>query len=182
VKFPQPRAFALRPPPVPTAGGGLLRFRPPAGGPMIVTGAGFRRENTVWLGSRAIPVASSDGENLKFLLPRDVTPGTYKIYVENRDGKTNETEVTIRGAQPLRISNIQNGEAIHPGQEIILSGSGFLLENTVWFGAQSVAAKLVISGGPILVVEVPASIPVGRCDIYVSNDGGKSDSVSATIK
>jgi photosystem II stability/assembly factor-like uncharacterized protein len=183
VRFPPPSAFALRRPPIATLGkGGLLRFRPAAGGPMIITGAGFRRENTVWLGSRAIPVASNDGENLKFLLPPDVAPGTYKVYVENGEGKTNETEVSIRAAQALRISNVQNGEAIHPGQEIIVSGSGFLLDNTVWFGAQSVPAKLVISGGPMLVVKVPASIPRGRCDIYVSNDGGKSDSVSVTIE
>jgi photosystem II stability/assembly factor-like uncharacterized protein len=182
VNFPPQRALALRPPPIPTAGRGLFRFRPPVGGPMIITGTGFRRENTVWLGSHAIPVASNDGENLKFLVPPDVTPGTYEVYVENINGKTNETEVSIRAAQHLRISNIQNGEPIHPGQQIILSGSGFLLENTVWFGTQSVPAKLIISGGPMLMVYVPASIPSGHCEIHVSNDTGNSDIVSVIIE
>jgi hypothetical protein len=144
------------------------------GGPILIGGRGFRRENTVWLGSHAIPVASEDGENLKFLVPTDVTAGTYKIYVENSNGKTDETEVSIRAVQPLRISNIQNGELIHPGRQIIIGGSGFLLANTVWFGTQSVAAKLVISGGPMLKVEVPATIPLGRCDVYVSNDGRRA--------
>jgi photosystem II stability/assembly factor-like uncharacterized protein len=182
VKFAPPQTFALRrSPPIPTAGGGLLRFRTPVGGPIIITGTGFRRGNTVWLGSHAIAVASNDGENLKFLVPPGLTPGTYKVYVENINGKTDETEVAIRAAQPLRISNIQNGEPIHPGQEIILSGSGFLLENTVWFGAQSVPAKLVISGGPMLIVDVPASIPLGRCEVHVSNDTGNSDIVSVII-
>jgi hypothetical protein len=119
---------------------------------------------------------------LKFLVPNDLTPGTYKIYVENSNGKTDETEVSIRAAQPLRISNIQNGEPIHPGQQIIIGGSGFLLANTVWFETQSVAAKLVISGGPMLKVEAPATIPLGRCDVCVRNDGGKSDRVSVTIE
>jgi hypothetical protein len=182
VRFPPRPAFGMRPPPIPPNGGGLLRFAPPAGGPMIMTGTGFRQENTVWIGSHRIQVASNDGENLQFLVPLDVAPGTYKIYVENSSGKTNETEVSIRAPQALKISNIQNGEGIRPGQQISLIGSGFLLENKVWFGTQGVAAKLIISGAPILQVSVPASVPKGRCEIYVSNATGKSDSVGVMIE
>jgi photosystem II stability/assembly factor-like uncharacterized protein len=136
LRFPPLPPLAVRPPPIPSTDGCQIRFRPSVGGPMILSGTRFRSENTVWLGSHAIPVASNDGKTLKFLVPFDVTPGTYKIFVENTNGKTNDTVVTIRPAQPLRISNIQNGEPLHPGQHIILSGSGFLLENIVWFGAQ----------------------------------------------
>ena len=136
----------------------------------------------MWIGSHRIQVASNDGENLQFLVPLDVAPGTYKIYVENSSGKTNETEVSIRAPQALKISNIQNGEGIRPGQQISLTGSGFLLENKVWFGTQGVAAKLIISGAPILQVSVPASVPKGRCEIYVSNATGKSDSVGVMIE
>lgn len=182
VRFPPRPALALRPPPISPNGGGLLRFAPPAGGPVIITGTGFRQENTVWIGSHRIQVASSDGENLQFLVPLDITPGTYKIYVKNRYGETNETEVSIRAPQALKISNIQNGEGIRPGQQILLTGSGFLLENMVWFGTQGVAAKLIISGGTILQVSVPASVPRGRCEIYVSNASGKSDIVGVIIE
>jgi hypothetical protein len=82
----------------------------------------------------------------------------------------------------LRISNIQNGERIHPGQQILLAGSGFLLENKVWFGTQGVAAKLSISGGAMLQVSVPASIAPGSCEVYVSNASGKSDVVDVIIE
>jgi hypothetical protein len=149
---------------------------------MIMSGTGFRQENTVWIGSHRIQVASNDGENLQFLVPEDLVPGTYKVYVENVYGKTNETEVSIRAPQALRISNIQNGEKVHAGQQILLSGSGFLLDNKVWFGTQGVAAKLIISGGTMLQVSVPVSIAVGPCEIYVSNASGKSASVEVIIE
>ena len=34
----------------------------------------------------------------------------------------------------------------------------------------------------MLEVEVPASIPLGQCEIHVSNGAEKSDIVSVTIK
>ena len=102
--------------------------------------------------------------------------------MENVYGRTNETEVSIRAPQALRISNIQNGERIHPGQQILLAGSGFLLENKVWFGTQGVAAKLILSGGAMLQVSVPASITAGPSEIYVSNASGKSDVVEVLIE
>ena len=89
---------------------------------MMMTGTGFRQENTVWIGSHEIQVASKDGENLQFLVPLDITPGTYKTYVENVYGKTNEAEISIRRPQSLRISNIQNGERIHLGGRYSSSG------------------------------------------------------------
>jgi hypothetical protein len=148
---------------------------------MIISGTGFRQEDTVWIGSHRIQVASNDGENLQFLVSLDISPGTYKVYVENIYGKTNETEVSVRAAQALRISNIQTGERIHPGQQILLAGSGFLLENKVWFGTQAVAAKLILSGGAMLQVSVPASITAGPSEIYVSNASGKGDVVDAYL-
>jgi hypothetical protein len=118
---------------------------------------------------------------LQFLVPLDITPGTYKIYVENLNGKTNDAEVSIRGPQALRITNIQNGEHIHPGQQIVLSGTGFLLENEVWFGLQGLVAKLIISGGAMLEVDVPASTPLGPCQIHISNTAGNSEIVTVEV-
>jgi hypothetical protein len=182
VRWPPRPAFALRPPPIPPKDAWQFRFRPAAGGPILITGTGFRQENTVWLGTHPVQVASADGEHLQLLVPLDITPGTYKISVENLNGKTNEAEVSIRGPQALRITNIQNGEHIHPGQQILLSGSGFLLENEVWFGLQGVAAKLIISGGAMLQVDVPTSTPLGRCEIYVDHAAGKSDIVTVMVE
>lgn len=181
VRWPPRPAFALKPPPISTNDGRQLRFRPAAGGPILITGSGFRQENTVWLADHPVQVASADGEHLQFLVPLDITPGTYKIYVENLNGKTNDAEVSIRGPQPLRITNIQNGEHIHPGQQILLSGTGFLLENEVWFGLQGVAAKLIISGGAMLQVDVPASTPLGPCQIHISNTAGNSEIVTVEV-
>jgi photosystem II stability/assembly factor-like uncharacterized protein len=182
LRFPPRSAFALRPPPLPLNGGCLLRFRPPVGGPILITGTGFLHKNTVWLGSHLIPAASEDGKNLRLLVPADVIPGTYELFVQNISGKTDEVEITIRPAEHLRVTNIQDGEPIHPGQTIFLIGSGFLLENTVWFGEQSVPAKLVITGASTLELDVPSSIPLGTCEIRVSNALGQSDPVSVVVE
>jgi hypothetical protein len=182
VRYPPPPPFALRRPPILPNGRGQIRFAPSVGGPTIITGTGFQRENTVWIGSHQIEVASSDGRDLRFLIPPDVAPGTYNIYVENSYGKTNETEISIRSPQTLANLNINDGETIHPGQQIIISGPGFLLENQVWFDVQAVPAELIISGGPMLRATVPSSVPRGRCDVYVSNATGKSNVFTVTIE
>jgi photosystem II stability/assembly factor-like uncharacterized protein len=182
VQFPAVSPPALRPPPIPANGSGHMGFAPPAGGPTIITGTGFERENTVWIGPHQIEVASSDGENLRFLIPLEVAPGTYSIYIENSHGKTNETKISIRSSQSLANLNINNGGAIHPGQEILISGKGFLLENQVWFDEMAVPSELIISGGPMLRVTVPPSVPLGRHDVYVSNASGKSKVLTVTIE
>jgi photosystem II stability/assembly factor-like uncharacterized protein len=182
VQFPAVSPSALRPPSIPENRRGHTGFAPPAGGPTIITGTGFERENTVWIGNHQVEVASGDGENLRFLIPLDVAPGTYSIHVENSHGKTNETKISIRSPQSLANLNINNGEAIHPGQEILISGPGFLLENQVWFDQLPVPGELIISGGPMLRVTVPQSVHPGRCDIYVSNAAGKSNVLTATIE
>jgi photosystem II stability/assembly factor-like uncharacterized protein len=182
VRCPLRPAFALQPPSFPPNDGWQFLFRAAVGGPLLIIGTGFRQQNTVWFGTHPVRVASADGEHLQLLVPVDVTPGTYKIYVENLNGKTKEAEVSIRAQQALRITNIQNGEHIHPGQQIRLSGTGFLLENEVWFGPQGVAAKLIISADAMLQVDVPASIPPGPCQVYVRNAAGKSDIVKVMVE
>jgi photosystem II stability/assembly factor-like uncharacterized protein len=182
VRFPTVSPPALRPPPIPSNGPSHLGFAPPAGGPTIITGTGFERENTVWIGPHQIEVASGDGENLRFLIPLEVAPGTYSMHVENSHGKTNEIKISIRSPQSLANLNINNGAAIHPGQEIFISGRGFLLENQVWFDELSVPGELIISGGPMLRLTVPRSVPLGLCDVYVSNAAGKSSVFTVEIE
>ena len=183
VRFPPMPRFALRHPPIAANGRGQIRFAPAAGGPAIIKGTGFQRENIVWVGSHQTRVESSDGQSLQFLIPLDLAPGTYNISVENSRGRTNEAEISIRSPEQLAISagNVNNGQRIHPGQQILLTGSGLLLENQVWFGKQAVPATLIVSGGPMLRVWVPTSIPPGPCDVSVSNARGNSNVVSVMI-
>jgi photosystem II stability/assembly factor-like uncharacterized protein len=153
-----------------------------AGGPMDILGQGFLSENTVWLGSRQVPAASKDGSELLFLIPPDVAPGDYSISIENAHGKSNTRAVSVSPQQSLRIYGINDGEStIHPGQQVFVSGRGYLIENTVWFGTQVVAATLTVSGVPEIDVVVPPSISPGPCQVYVSNASGKSNVISVTV-
>jgi len=183
-RFPPLPPFARIPPAILLNRGPAGRMQTPssAGGPMMIRGTGFRRENTVWIGSHRVPAESSDGQNLNLLVPSDVAPGTYEVYVENVDGKSDGVQVPIRPQEALKLTNVEDGEAIHAGQQIFLTGEGVLLENEVWFGAQGVPARLVISGGPVLNVTVPASLAPGPCDVYITNAAGKSNVVRVTVE
>jgi putative addiction module CopG family antidote len=72
----------------------------------------------------------------------------------------------ISPQQPLHISRLQNRDphfaeepGIHRGQQVVVGGTGFLLENTVWIGTEAVKAQLFVSGGAGLNCEVPATLP-----------------------
>ena len=181
--------FALPPPSDLPTGGRPIRFGPYTGGPMTIKGTGFLPENTVWFGTRPTQAASKDGEHLLFVVPADLPPGNYDVYVENAHGKTNAVEVAVRPPESLRISGIKYRSirhmeelTIHPGEEIPIVGRGFLIENTVWFGTQAVAVQVTLSGGAYLRVVVPASLAPGPCEIYVTNASGKSNVVSVVIE
>ncbi len=186
VKFPKsPLVFAPRPP--------IDRRGPPlgspVGGPMKLRGNGFLLDNTVWIGPRSVHASTDDGQTLLFLVPQDLPSGNYEVSVENTHGKSNAIETLISPQQPFRISRLQNrdprfaGEpGIHRGQQVAIGGTGFLIENTVWFGAQAVKAQLVVSMGAGLNLEVPATLPPGTYEVYVSNANGKSNVVSTVIE
>jgi len=161
----------------------------PAGGPMKLRGSGFLLENTVWIGTRSVQASSEDGETLLFLIPRDLPSGNYEVSVENAHGKSNLIEAMISPQQPLHISRLQNrdphfaGEpGIHRGKQVVIGGTGFLLENTVWIGTEGVKAQLFVSGGAGLNCEVPATLPPGTYEVYVGNANGKSNVVSTVIE
>lgn len=156
---------------------------------MNLRGSGFLLENSVWIGTRRVQASSEDGETLLFLVPQDLPSGNYEVSVENAHGKSNAIEAMISPHQPLRISRLQNrdprfaGEpGIHRGQQVVIGGTGFLIENTVWFGTQAVKAELIVSMGVGLNLEVPATLSAGTYEVYVTNANGKSNVVSTVIE
>jgi hypothetical protein len=173
--------------PPPSARRGPLLGSP--GGPMQVRGRGFLRENTVWIGSRSVDAASEDGQTLLFMVPQDLPPGEYDVAVENANGKSNSIEAKIGPQQPLHISWLQSRDprysgnsTFHPGQQVALGGTGFLTENTVWFGTHPVKTDLMISMGAGLFFQVPDTLAPGTYEVYVTNANGKSNVISAVIE
>lgn len=207
--FPPPQLFALnglmlRFPPTPLMpqgfrapaqppGAARRPLGPAAGGPLQIAGAGLLFENTVWIGTRQVKGSSEDGKRLVVSVPSDVPPGTYDICVENAHGKTEAVQVTIRPAESLRISGVYNQDerfrdrpyrvdsSMNHGQKVILPGSGFSLENTVWFGTVPAQTHLVISGGAALQFAVPESLAPGKYELYVTNANGKSNILNVVV-
>lgn len=169
-----------------------LRTTPPmlsAGTPVEIKGTGFLAENFVWVGSRKFEAGSKDGGKLLFLLPADLAVATYDLYVENDNGKSKTIRVRICERDTgLKISGLSEHDTdrdgtvlISAGQKIEVFGSGFLLENTIWFGTQSVPADVELSGGAVLGADVPASLAHGPCDVYVTNAAGKSNVLHVAV-
>jgi len=142
----------------------------------------------VWVGTRSVHVSSEDGKTLLFLVPQDLPSGNYEVSVENAYGKSNVIEALISPHQQLRIYRPQNRDPrfggapeIRRGEKVVIGGTGFLLDNTVWFGTLAVKAQLVLSMGAFLNLEIPATLSRGTCEMYVSNANGKSNVISIVI-
>jgi photosystem II stability/assembly factor-like uncharacterized protein len=160
--------------------------RAQAGGPIELGGRGFLSENTVWFDTRAMQVASKDGDTLLFLVPSDLNPGIYSVHIENAHGKTEPANVQIYPQRVLHISDAGSETApfsakhIHPGGLTWLVGSGFLLENTVSLCNQFIAAQS--TDGISIHLIVPSSTVPGPCEIYVSNVSGKSNILTVIVE
>jgi photosystem II stability/assembly factor-like uncharacterized protein len=164
-----------------------LSQRASAGGPIALSGSWFLAENTVWFGDRAVKATSKDGQHLLLLVPADLPPSHYRIWVENEDGKTDSVEMMIDPQEKLEISIVGSHGTAEPaavihGQEVIIVGRGFLVDNEVWFGTTKVAAEVRLSGGAFLKVQVPDSLPPGPCEVYVNNLNGRSNSVTVVVE
>lgn len=98
-------------------------------------------------------------------------------------------QIVTGSVQCLRITfgdnqNVRCGEkpVIRRGQTINIIGSSFKLGNTLWFGKKKVFPRLVMKGGVSLEADVPESLPVGICNIYVSNEKENSNVVSVEVQ
>jgi len=132
-------------------------------------------------------VASKDGEILLFLVPADLRPGIYSVHIENAHGKTEAAKVQIFPQQVLHLTSVLSGNppyaparSIHPGDLVWLAGTGFLVENTAWFGEQTVAAQS--NDGSRIIINVPSSAAAGPCEIHITNASGQSNVVRVVVE
>ena len=153
-------------------------------------GVGFLPENTVRISDRAIPASLKKGvAGLRCPLPVDLTPGVFDLTLENARGTSNTVRVEIRPPLPLLIRELSGRDPeqtaehkFHPGQMVWLTGSGFLQENTVWFGTLSVPVARPGEGYNILPFVVPPTLSPGAYEFYFSNAAGKSNVIEIRIE
>ncbi|HTS24817.1 MAG TPA: hypothetical protein VMH81_03025 [Bryobacteraceae bacterium] len=160
----------------------------PAGGSVALMGGGFLSENTVRIGTRSLQVSAENGRLLRFYVPVDMTPGTFPVTVENARGASNTVQLEVRPPVPLqiiRVAGINPQESrelrFHPGQKFWIIGSGFLPENTVWFGTLSLDVTLP-RGYNVLHLVIPPTLAPGDYEVCVSNRAGRSNVVPVHIE
>ena len=171
-------------------GGPSSRIPPyvPAGGLLFLIGSGFLADNTVRIGSRTVQVPGDSGRGLRFYVPVDMTPGTFRLTVENNRGTSNSVQVEVRPPVPLQIREIRGTsqrqteeQKFHRGQKIWIRGTGFLKDNTVWFETQSVPVSRP-EGYNILHLVVPPTLSPGDYGVYITNGAGKSNVITVHIE
>jgi IPT/TIG domain len=168
-----------------------------AGAVLIILGGGFLSENTVRIGVRPVQASGENGRLLRCYVPVDMPPGSFQLTVENARGTSNSVQLEVRPPAPLQIKEIHGTDqrqnerqSFHPGQKVWVTGSGFLRENTIWFGTRAVPLELLGDipgtlslGSPgMLRLVIPDSLPPGTYDLYVSNAAGKSNLIQVHIE
>ncbi len=110
----------------------------PVGTTVTISGYGFTNNSTVYFGGSSFAnTYSSNGTNLSFTIPqylspncppgamcalwvRQVTPGTYSIYIQNQNGTSNTVNFTVTDttttSQPVSITGIDAPATIRVGE------------------------------------------------------------------
>lgn len=140
---------------------------------VTLTGRRFRRnaeENVVWFGDRSSNASSISGGSLQVKVPPGTRPGKLGVTVETSAGRSRPA--SFLAWAPLRTYTLDPPGAL-PGDEVVLTGSGFDEATSVTVGGKVAEVKSVepgtlrfsmpaLSGTPGSVHDVVASAGARR--------------------
>ena len=181
---------------------------------VTLSGYGFSNNSTVVFGGSGISNVYSNGSSLTFTIPeytsvcppgaycimmaRQVTPGTYSIYVQNQNGTSNTVNFTVTSqatTQPLSITGLDAPASVRIGQaatwtlrtnvENYVPGS--TLRYSVTWGDEGVYPTYA-SNASSPNIQTTASFThtylmagTYRPTFTVTNDAGQTASATATV-
>ncbi len=137
-------------------------IRPPQGEPgqtVTLTGrrfAGDAADNVVWFGDRSSNASASSGRELQVRVPPGVHPGNVRVTLETPAGRSRP--VPCVAWEPLRAFLLDPPGA-RPGDEVVVSGSGFGEGAAVKVGGVPAQVSSVEPGALRFVMpEVPGTV------------------------
>ena len=168
--------------PKPVVSGLSATSGPVTGGTaVVITGTGFITGASVAFGNVVIPSTSvtvTDATHLSVTAPASVVVGTVDVTVATTGGTSlttdsgNDFEYTVVTPEVDSLS-LGTGSTVG-GDEVVISGRGFVEDSTVSFGGLD--ADVVDVTPTEITVTSPATVAVGAVDVTVSN----GELVSAT--
>lgn len=151
-------------------------------------GDSFSAHETVWFGTTSVSAVTRDSRHLEFTVPSSLPSGVVSLYVEDERGRSNSLTARINWIQPHigavnRIPALPGHDiSLVPGQRVSVTGGGFTSNNTVWIGTTNVAAKSDDRFPQYgLNFSVPVSLQTGSYPLYVTNELGKTNVITAIV-
>ena len=182
---------------------------------VTLSGYGFTNNSTVYFGGSPISnLYSNNGTNLSFTIPeytsvcppgaycimmaRQVTPGTYSIYIQNQNGTSNTVNFTVTerpaNNQPVSITGLdapaslriaQAGTwTVHTNVQNYISGSN--IRYSVTWGDEAIYPTMMNSAGQSIQTSATFTHSYLMPGTYfptftVTNDAGQTATASATV-
>ncbi len=129
----------------------------PAGTRIALYGTGFEASNTVWFSGTKVTAGPPQGSALWFTVP-DVTPGVYKLTVENSKGREGAPvwfAVTRPNAQLPVVESVTPG-AGKADQLVVIRGKNFTPTGNVVETSFQMIENVSSSDGVTIRVKVPS--------------------------
>ena len=168
---PAPEVTAVTPSSGPTTGGTVA----------AISGVGFLPGAQVWVGEKlAVQVVTSSEDLIVLTMPAG-EPGVAAVTVVNPDGTFGTLADafsyylpgTVPSQPPLVGALFPSSGFVDGGDEVLISGSGFVANSTVYFGAAP-ATVTKLQGSSLLRVLTPPHT-AGTVDVTVTNPQGLSN-------
>lgn len=140
------------------------------GGKVMMFGSGFGTQASAYLGSVEIPARVVDGRQVEFVIPQQLDPGLYALYLKRSDGAVsrpyNFTILPLRpvlnGLSPEVISSCAQGA----DREVTARGQNFLETSQLVFDGAVLKSRFV--SPEALSFNVP-QVPGGLHHVLVRN-------------
>ncbi|MBT1070418.1 IPT/TIG domain-containing protein [Pelotalea chapellei] len=140
------------------------------GARVMMFGSGFGDRISAFLGSTEVPARTVDGKQAEFIIPQQLEPGLYALYLQRADGVVgrayNFTVLPLRpvliSLTPEKIGSCNQGRE----REVSAQGRNFSERSQLFFDGAVIPSNLV--SPETLVFSVP-NVPGGIHQVMVKN-------------
>lgn len=164
--------------PVATTAPAVLSIIPAQGEPgsrVTMFGSGFGTQASAYLGSVEIPARTTDGKQVEFLIPQQLEPGIYALYLRRIDGAVSRPynftilpqRPVLHGLSPDAISSCAQGQE----REVLARGQNFLETSQLVFDGAVLKSRFVSTEA--LAFNVPQVVG-GLHQVFVRNSPDNS--------
>lgn len=126
------------------------------GSRVMMFGSGFGAQSSAFLGSVEIPSRVTDGKQVEFVIPQQLEPGMYALYLKRADGAVSRpynfvvlpVRPVLESLSPEQISSCAQGQ----DREVTARGRNFIEKSLLFFDGAVLKSSVVSSDAITFVV------------------------------